>query len=233
MTMKNLGRYLGPPRFLPEYEEGIIDQPGIVTGLAWTEVGGELLYIETTIMKGKGNLTLTGQLGEVMKESAQAALSFCRTRMDDLKLPENYFDEVDIHIHVPSGAIPKDGPSAGITMATSLYSALSKQRVKKDIAMTGEITLRGRVLPIGGLKEKALAALRAGISRVIIPAQNKKDLEEIPKELRSKLLFIPVKNMSEILALVFEHPRRKAARPARRTGARASSRQQAGLAHGS
>jgi len=154
-------------------------------------------------MKGRGNLILTGQLGDVMKESAKAALSFCRSRLDKLKLPENYFEEVDIHIHVPAGAIPKDGPSAGVTMATSLYSALTRQKVVKGLAMTGEITLRGRVLPIGGLKEKALAALRAGINRIIIPAQNKKDLVEIPKDLRDKMEFIPAKNMDQILKVVF------------------------------
>ena len=155
-------------------------------------------------MKGRGNLSLTGQLGDVMKESAKAALSFCRSRMDKLKLSENYFEEVDIHIHVPAGAIPKDGPSAGVTMATSLYSALSKQTVTKGLAMTGEITLRGRVLPIGGLKEKALAALRAGINRIIIPDYNKKDLVEIPKDIRAQMEFIPVKNMDKILKVAFK-----------------------------
>ncbi len=210
ISSRTLSRYLGPPRFLPEHEEGIIDQPGIVTGLAWTEFGGEILYIETSIMKGKGSLTLTGQLGDVMKESARAALSFCRSRMDELKISESYFDEVDIHIHVPAGAIPKDGPSAGVTIATSLYSAISNQKVEEGIAMTGEITLRGRVLPIGGLKEKALAALRAGISKVVIPDQNKKDLVDIPKDIREEMQFVPVKNMSEILTLVFRNGKKKA-----------------------
>ena len=203
ISQRTLSKYLGPPRFLPEDEQESIDQPGLATGLAWTETGGEILYIETIIMKGRGNLILTGQLGDVMKESAKAALSFCRSRMDKLKLSENYFEEVDIHIHVPAGAIPKDGPSAGVTMATSLYSALTRQKVVKGLAMTGEITLRGRVLPIGGLKEKALAALRAGINRIIIPAQNKKDLVEIPKDLRDKMEFIPVKSMDQILKVVF------------------------------
>jgi ATP-dependent Lon protease len=209
ISKRTIAGYLGPPQFLPEIEEDVVNQPGIVTGLAWTEFGGELLYIETMIMKGKGNLTLTGQLGDVMKESAQAALSYCRTRMDEFDLPENYFEEVDIHIHVPAGAIPKDGPSAGVTMATYLYSAISKQSLEKGIAMTGEITLRGRVLPIGGLKEKALAALRAGIDRVIIPEQNAKDVEEIPKDMRAKMQFLPVANMSEILDIVFEKPVKK------------------------
>jgi ATP-dependent Lon protease len=143
-------------------------------------------------------------LGEVMKESAQAALSFCRSRLKKLKLGDSYFEEIDIHVHVPAGAIPKDGPSAGVTIATAMYSALSRKKVRQDVAMTGEITLRGRVLPIGGLKEKALAALRAGITTVIIPEQNKKDLVEIPEDLRKKIKFIPVKNMDRILSIVFE-----------------------------
>lgn len=200
---RTLGRYLGPPQYIPEAEVDIIDQPGLATGLAWTEAGGEILYIEVSILKGRGNLTMTGQLGDVMKESAQAALSFCRSRITELKLNDSYFEEVDIHVHVPAGAIPKDGPSAGVTIATALYSALSQKKVRKDIAMTGEITLRGRVLPIGGLKEKALAALRAGIKNVVIPEQNSKDLVEIPKALREKMKFIPVKNMDKILSLVF------------------------------
>jgi len=203
ITSRTMEKYLGPPKHLPEAENEQIDQPGMATGLAWTEVGGEILYVEVSIMKGRGNLTLTGQLGEVMKESAQAALSFCRSRLKDLKLKENYFDGVDIHVHVPAGAIPKDGPSAGVTMATALYSALHKKVVRSDVAMTGEITLRGRVLPIGGLKEKALAALRAGITTVIIPEHNKKDLEEIPKDLRSKIAFVPVRSMDDILKIIF------------------------------
>jgi ATP-dependent Lon protease len=176
--------------------------------LAGTETGGEILYVETAIMKGKGNLILTGQLGDVMKESAKAALSYCRSRMDKLRVQENYFDEVDIHIHVPAGAIPKDGPSAGVTMATSLYSAISRKKVAWDVAMTGEITLRGRVLPIGGLKEKALAALRAGIKRIIIPELNKKDLVEIPKDIRDQMEFIPVKNMDQILKIAFRETKK-------------------------
>ncbi|MDA8164039.1 MAG: endopeptidase La [Desulfobacteraceae bacterium] len=203
ITERNLSTYLGVPSHLPEAEQEAIDQPGMATGLAWTEVGGEVLYIEVSIMKGRGNLTLTGQLGDVMKESAQAALSFCRSRLEELKLPESYFEEVDIHVHVPAGAIPKDGPSAGVTIATAMYSALARKKVRQDVAMTGEITLRGRVLPIGGLKEKALAALRAGVKRVIIPEQNQKDLSEIPPDLRKRIKFLPVKSMDEILSLVF------------------------------
>ena len=212
ISSRTLDKYLGPPIFLPEFEQEAIDQPGLTTGLAWTEVGGEILYVETMVIKGRGNLTLTGQLGDVMKESARAALSYCRSRQEDLGVAEDYFEGIDIHVHVPAGAIPKDGPSAGVTIATSLYSALSKQKAASGIAMTGEITLRGRVLPIGGLKEKALAALRAGIKTVIIPDQNKKDLAEIPKDIRAQMQFIPVKHMDEILALVFKgfKKRRKA-----------------------
>jgi len=208
VSKQTLPKYLGPPKFQPESDVETIDQPGLVTGLAWTETGGEILYVETAIMKGKGNLILTGQLGDVMKESAKAALSYCRSRMDKLKIDENFFDEFDIHIHVPAGAIPKDGPSAGVTMATSLYSAITRKKMAWDIAMTGEITLRGRVLPIGGLKEKALAALRSGIKKVIIPAQNKKDLVEIPKDIRAQMEFIPVKNMDQILKIAFKETKK-------------------------
>ncbi len=203
VSNRTVHRYLGSPKFLPEAECESIDQPGISTGLAWTETGGEILYVEISLMKGRGSLTMTGQLGEVMKESAQAALSFCRSRMKELKLKEDYFDNLDIHVHVPAGAIPKDGPSAGVTIATALYSALSHKTVRADAAMTGEITLRGRVLPIGGLKEKALAALRAGITTVIMPEHNQKDLTEIPKDLRDKIKFVPVKNMDHILKIIF------------------------------
>jgi len=224
ISKQTLSKYLGPPKFQPESEVETIDQPGLVTGLAWTESGGEILYIETIIMKGKGNLILTGQLGDVMKESAKAALSYCRSRMDKLDIDESYFEEVDIHIHVPAGAIPKDGPSAGVTMATSLYSAISKKKMAWDVAMTGEITLRGRVLPIGGLKEKALAALRAGIKKVIIPAQNKKDLVEIPKDIRAQMEFIPVKNMDQILKIAFRERKKggKAQKGSRSRGSKVS-----------
>ncbi len=203
ITDRTISKYLGPPVFQPEAEIDTIDQPGLATGLAWTEVGGEILYIEVSLLKGKGGLTLTGQLGDVMKESAQAAMTICRSRLKKMGLDENYFDDVDVHVHVPAGAIPKDGPSAGVTMVTALCSALTGKNVRNDIAMTGEITLRGRVLPIGGLREKALAALRAHITTVIIPDQNKKDLVEIPKELRKQLTFIPVKNVDQLLNKVF------------------------------
>jgi ATP-dependent Lon protease len=194
----NLHKYLGPPKFLPE-EELEVNEIGVATGLAWTSVGGEILHVETTTMKGKGNLTLTGHLGDVMKESAQAALSYARSKAREFDLDPDFYEKLDVHVHVPAGAIPKDGPSAGVTMATSLISALTRIPVRKDIAMTGEITLRGRVLPIGGVKEKTLAALRAGIKKVILPYQNQKDLEEVPPYIRRRVNFIFVKSMDEIL----------------------------------
>lgn len=200
---RNLNVYLGPPKTIPESELEKLEQPGLVTGLAWTEVGGEILQIEVNIMPGKGKLQMTGQLGDVMKESAQAALTYCRSRSEELKVAVDYFDKIDLHIHVPAGAIPKDGPSAGITMATALYSAITNTTVVSNLAMTGEVTLRGRVLPIGGLKEKALAALRADINKIIIPAQNEKDLEEIPKDIRDKMQFFPVKDMDEVVKIAF------------------------------
>ncbi len=198
-----IDRYLGPPKNIPESELEKLEQPGLVTGLAWTEIGGEILQIEVNLMPGKGKLTLTGQLGDVMKESAQAALTYCRSRSEELGVEAGYFEKTDIHIHVPAGAIPKDGPSAGITMATALYSAITDKKVINRLAMTGEVTLRGRVLPIGGLKEKALAALRADIDKVIIPELNKKDLIEIPQDIRDKMHFYPVKDMDEVVRIAF------------------------------
>ena len=194
----NLHKYLGTPRYLPE-EEQSISEAGVATGLAWTQAGGEILHIEASTMKGKGNLILTWQLGDVMKESAQAAMSYARSKAKELNLDEDFYKNQDAHIHIPAGAIPKDGPSAGVTMATALISALSKTPVDKDIAMTGEITLRGRVLPIGGLKEKALAALRAKIGTVIIPERNKKDLDDIPNYIKKKINFVFAKKMDEVL----------------------------------
>jgi ATP-dependent Lon protease len=201
ISKNTIEKYLGPPKFIPETELDTLMQPGLAIGLAWTSVGGVLLHIETSILPGKGKLILTGQLGDVMKESAQAALTYCRSRGKVLGLKDGYFDTIDIHIHVPAGAIPKDGPSAGITMTTALCSAITGQMVKKGVAMTGEVTLRGRVLPIGGLKEKALAALRTGIKKIIIPHDNEKDLVEIPEEMRRKLTFFPVKHMDEVIEL--------------------------------
>jgi len=198
ITKTNINKYLGVPKRLPE-EDRIINEIGIATGLAWTQVGGELLYIEAMLMKGKGNLVLTGSLGDVMKESAQAALSYIRARADALGISPTFFEKHDIHIHVPAGAIPKDGPSAGITMATALISAITRVPTSKDIAMTGEITLRGHVLPIGGLKEKALAALRHNITRVIIPERNRKDLEDMPETIKNKMHFIFVNTVDDVL----------------------------------
>ncbi|MFQ5737277.1 MAG: endopeptidase La [Thermodesulfobacteriota bacterium] len=210
ITPRNLKDYLGVIKYIPEAEQEA-DEVGVATGLAWTPVGGEILYIESSIMNGKGQLTLTGHLGDVMKESAQAALSYARSRADRFGLKPDFYKEIDLHVHVPSGAIPKDGPSAGITMATSLISALTKMPVSKDIAMTGEISLRGRVLPVGGIKEKCLAALRAKVFTIIIPERSKKDLEDIPKDVRKKLKFIPVKHMDEVLDIIFKKKRAKKA----------------------
>jgi len=198
ITRGNVHRYLGPPRYLPDGEVEK-DEVGVATGLAWTQVGGEILAVEASLMRGKGQLTLTGQLGEVMKESAQAALSYARSRAELLQLAPDFYEKLDIHIHVPAGATPKDGPSAGVTMGTALISALTQIPVRRDVAMTGEITLRGKVLPIGGLKEKAIAALRARIKKVIIPEANLKDLVEIPKNIKRRLKFVPVANMDEVL----------------------------------
>lgn len=198
VSTANLYKFLGVPKFLDE--EGIHElQVGVTTGLAWTQYGGEILHIEASIMKGKGQLTLTGQLGDVMKESAQAALTYSRANAKRLGIKETIFKDHDIHIHVPAGAIPKDGPSAGVTMATSLISVLTDVPVRWDVAMTGEITLRGKILPIGGLKEKLLAAIHAGIKTVCIPFENKKDLSELPRHIKGKLRIIPVKRMDEIL----------------------------------
>ncbi len=197
---RNLHRFLGPPYFLPE-EEQKGNEVGVATGLAWTETGGEILHVEASTTPGKGSLILTGHLGEVMKESAQAALTYARSRGKSYRIKPNATNNKEIHIHVPAGAIPKDGPSAGITMAVALISALTGTPVRKDVAMTGEITLRGTVLPVGGLKEKALAALRMRIKNVVIPDSNKKDLTDLPSYLRKKVHFIPVKHMDEVLRI--------------------------------
>ncbi len=216
ITAKNLHKYLGAPRYLPE-EEMKEDEVGVATGLAWTETGGDIIYVEATTMKGKGSLTLTGQLGDVMKESAQAALSYVRSRAKELGIKEDTFGKVDIHIHVPAGAIPKDGPSAGITMATAIASALTGRPVDKKVAMTGEVTLRGRVLPIGGLKEKVLAAKRMGIHRVIIPKRNEKDLEDIPKYVKKDMEFIFVEKMDEVLKIALKEPKKRRTKARKRT----------------
>ena len=208
ITPGNLDKYLGVPKYLPE-EEMEKDYVGVATGLAWTEAGGDIIYIEATTMKGRGNLTLTGQLGEVMKESAQAAVSYVRSRAESLGIREDIFGKTDIHIHVPAGAIPKDGPSAGITMATAIASALTGKPVRKDVALTGEVTLRGRVLPIGGLKEKAIAAKRMGIKTILIPKRNTRDLEDLPKYITRDLAFIPVETMDEVLAKTLREKKKK------------------------
>ncbi|TET85028.1 MAG: endopeptidase La [Desulfobacteraceae bacterium] len=199
ITSKSIAKYLGTPRF----KHGQIeknDEVGVVTGLAWTQVGGELLCIETVAMPGKGELIITGQIGDVMKESARAAVSYVRSRSDHLKIDNGFYKEFDIHIHVPEGAIPKDGPSAGISMCTSIVSALTKNPVDRNVAMTGEITLRGRVLPIGGLKEKFLAAHRAGIKKVIVPMENEKDLKDIPSGISKHMDIVLVEHMDEVLS---------------------------------
>ncbi len=197
-TVQNLENFLGIPRFRYGMAEKT-DEVGVVTGLAWTEVGGDTLVIEVTIVPGKGKLILTGKLGEVMKESAQAGFSYIRSRAGVLGIDPDFHETVDIHIHVPEGAIPKDGPSAGISMATALASALTNQKVRCDVAMTGEITLRGRVLPVGGIKEKMIAAHRAGIKTIILPAENRKDLEEVPANIKKKIEFILVEHMDQVL----------------------------------
>ncbi len=199
ITPDNLKEFLGPPKNFPELA-GIKDEIGIATGLAWTPVGGEILFIESTLMKGGKNLVLTGQLGEVMRESAQAALSYLRSNAERYGIDPDFFAKYDVHIHVPSGAVPKDGPSAGVTIATSLLSLLIKQPVRHDVAMTGEISLRGRVLPVGGIKEKVIAARRAGIKTVILPQRNEKDLQEVPEHIRKKLHFVFVNRLDEVFA---------------------------------
>ena len=203
ITPAGVPKYLGPEKFIREGEMEK-NEIGAVTGLAWTPVGGEVLFVEATIMTGKGGLTLTGHLGDVMKESVQAALSYIRSKSKEFHLPDDFISGVDIHVHVPAGAIPKDGPSAGITMATALVSALTRTAVRKDVAMTGEITLRGKVLPIGGLKEKMLAAIRAGITTIVIPEQNLKDLEEVPKHILKKVKVVTAKVIDDVLKVALE-----------------------------
>jgi ATP-dependent Lon protease len=201
----NLHKYLGVPKFVPEAELEK-DEIGVATGLAWTESGGDVLYIEATVMKGKGALTLTGHLGDVMKESAQAALSYVRSRERSLGINPDMFSKQDLHIHVPAGAIPKDGPSAGITMATAIASAMAQIPARRDLAMTGEITLRGRVLPIGGLKEKILAAKRAKLMTVILPKRNRKDLDEIPKHILKGIQLVFADTMDEVMKVALRKP---------------------------
>ncbi len=216
LTGVRVEKYLGPVQFTePKKEEK--SEVGVATGLAWTEAGGDIISIESTLMKGKGKLTLTGKLGEVMQESAQAALSYIRSRAREFGIDDDFYRKMDIHIHIPEGAIPKDGPSAGITMATALISSLTKRPVKKDVAMTGEITLRGKVLPIGGLKSKILAAHMVGIKTVIMPKENEKDLVEIPKNILKDIKIIPVENMDQVLEISLEKKRAKTAESSQNT----------------
>lgn len=202
VSRANIEKYLGPPKYLSEMDKEE-SQVGLSTGLAWTQVGGEVLYVETSIIPGKGELIVTGQLGEVMQESVKAAMSYTRHALAGLGFKDS-FDDLDIHIHVPDGATPKDGPSAGIAIATSLFSAVVNKPVSCDVAMTGEITLRGRVLPIGGLKEKALGALRGGIKTVLLPVKNSKDLEEIPQSVKKRITFVPVRHLDDVLKIAIE-----------------------------
>ncbi len=203
ISPENLKEFLGKPRFRNR-RKGEVSEVGIATGLAWTEAGGEILTTETSLLKGKGNLTLTGSLGDVMQESARAAVSYVRSRAEMYDADPNFHEKFDIHIHVPEGAIPKDGPSAGITMAVSLFSAVTKIPVLKDVAMTGEITLRGKVLPVGGIKDKVLAAYRAGIRTIILSAENDKDLDDLPEEIRGDMEFHLVSNMDEVIKVALE-----------------------------
>jgi ATP-dependent Lon protease len=214
VTPQNLADFLGPQIFVSEIAERT-RIPGVATGLAWTPTGGEILFIEATRMRGKGGLTLTGHLGDVMKESAQAALSYIRSNATTLNVAEDFYERIDIHIHVPAGAIAKDGPSAGVAMVVALTSLLTNRRIKPAIAMTGEITLRGKVLPVGGIKEKVLAAARAGITTVILPQHNEKDVIDVPKEIREKMQFLFVEEIHEALAAALEAAEESQAVPIR------------------
>ena len=198
ITEKQLQSYLGAPRYYPE-RQALEERVGVVNGLAWTSVGGELLEVEVNVVPGSGKVELTGNLGDVMKESAHAALSFIRSRSEQLGIPAETYKEKDLHVHFPEGAVPKDGPSAGIAITTAMVSALTGTPVRRGLAMTGEVTLRGRVLPIGGLKEKTMAAFRNGIKTVIIPADNGKDLEEIDQTVRGALRFVLVERAEQVL----------------------------------
>jgi ATP-dependent Lon protease len=205
ITAEKVTEYLGVPRFRPTLAE-VTNEIGVATGLAWTEVGGEILVTEATLMPGKGHLTLTGKLGDVMQESAQAAMSYVRSKSDEFGIPKDFNRKADVHVHVPEGAIPKDGPSAGITLATALVSAIARVPTRKDVAMTGEITLRGKVLPIGGVKEKVLAAHRAGLKNIVLPKDNEKDLADIPKNVLDALDIYMVETMDEVLKIALAEP---------------------------
>jgi ATP-dependent Lon protease len=207
VTEALVGELLGAPRYVHEELEERTRIPGVAVGLAWTPVGGEILFIEATRMKGSKTLTLTGQLGDVMKESAQAALSWARSHVSELGIRSDYWDTSDIHIHIPAGAIPKDGPSAGVTMVTALVSLMTQRPVRADLAMTGEVTLTGRVMPVGGIKEKVLAARRAGVKTVIMPKRNEKNLiEDVPSQAREGMTFHLVDSVDQVLNLALEEP---------------------------
>ncbi|MEG0381437.1 MAG: S16 family serine protease, partial [Kurthia sp.] len=203
VTSKNVTDYLGKHKF-SHGEMEAENQVGVATGLAYTTVGGDTLQIEVSITPGKGKIILTGKLGDVMKESAQTALSFVRSKLDLLKVESNYFEEHDVHVHVPEGAVPKDGPSAGVTMVTAIVSAITERPIKKEVGMTGEVTLRGRVLPIGGLKEKSISAHRAGLKTIIIPKKNEADIDDIPESVRNELTFKLVSNADEVLKIALD-----------------------------
>ena len=202
ITEKNLFKYLGKEKFTYQMANAA-DEIGIVRGLAWTSVGGDTLQIEVNVMPGKGEIMLTGQLGDVMKESARTGISYIRSVSRDYQIADDFFEKYDIHVHIPEGAVPKDGPSAGITMATAMLSAITEKKVRADIAMTGEVTLRGRVLPIGGLKEKLLAAKNAGIKTVLVPKKNLADVEELSQEITKGFEILPVEHMEEVLKAAF------------------------------
>ncbi|MFQ5485290.1 MAG: S16 family serine protease, partial [Desulfobacterales bacterium] len=204
IKVNDIARYIGPIRFTYE-TSARVSTPGVATGMAWTQSGGEILFIEATAMKGNKHLTLTGHLGDVMKESATAALSFIRANAAMLRIDEDFFEKKDIHIHIPAGAIPKDGPSAGVTMLTALVSLLTDRTIQKDLSMTGEITLRGQVLPVGGVKEKVLAAHRAGIKTIILPKGNKKDVEDIPKKIQRDIHFHFTDKMMDVLKIAIKN----------------------------
>jgi ATP-dependent Lon protease len=205
ITPDKVTQYLGVPRFRPSMAEEH-NEVGVATGLAWTEVGGEILVTEATLMPGRGRLTLTGKLGDVMQESAQAAMSYIRSRAEEFGIAKDFNRKLDVHVHIPEGAIPKDGPSAGITLATAMISALAKIKTRREVAMTGEITLRGKVLPIGGVKEKVLAAHRAGVTTILMPSDNEKDLADIPKNVLDNMKIHLVSSMDEVLKLALDGP---------------------------
>jgi ATP-dependent Lon protease len=198
ITADKVPEYLGRPKILPEVAERV-ETPGVATGLAWTPTGGDVLFLEATAMKGGKGFTLTGQLGDVMKESAQAALSWVRNRSKEFGLDDDFFAKHDLHLHIPAGATPKDGPSAGVTMATALVSLLTGRPVRSDVGMTGEITLRGQVLPIGGVKEKVLAARRNGLTTVILPKRNEADLEDLPENVRQSMTFVFAERVEDVI----------------------------------